>query len=210
MYERKKLFCDLDDTYLDTEPYLRSVCKANGLLTLKGICIYDMRYTPMYRDIIKEVIKDYSVIPTKVGAEECMKVLETEYDIIFVSSYLEEYEAEAKRSLAKGLGKPIILININDSTSEIGDKSVVNMSGGVFIDDILAHLVKSNASKRILMLNKYQSDLENICKGVWTPNDLVVSDWYSVTDELMKGDEDDNLRKCICERVSECCKQHGV
>lgn len=210
MYEKKKLFCDLDDTYLDTEAYIRSVCRSNGLPTFKGICIYDMMSIPMYTELIKEVMSDYTVIPTKVGAEECMKLIETEYDVIFISSYSEEYEAEAKRRLARKLKKPIILVCSKDDEYGIGDKSHVDMSGAVFIDDIMKHLTHSNASKRILMLNKYQSDLEEIYGGNWTANDIVVSDWYAITDELMKGDEDGNLRECICKRVSKCCKQYGV
>ena len=196
----KKLFLDLDDTYKDTERYLRSVLKANSLAIPKQGTVYRFHLDIMYKDIFEMVFSDYSVIPNKEGAEENLRILETEYEIIFCSSYTTDSEKCAKQSYADGLGKEIILCGGSQ-----WDKSHVNMLGESFIDDNARILALSNATKKIQMYNPYS------CVGLRDySGDPLVLDWFSALDHLVEVSVDEQLRERFCKRIKECSSQTNI
>lgn len=198
----RKLYLDLDDTYVDTESYLRKVLERNGVHCDPNSSVWDVYFRGEGRDIFKEVLSDYSAIPKKVGAEECLKILETEFEIVYVTCYLCEEERTAKINMAKEDGRNIIFCTGFD-------KSFVDMSDSVFIDDVPKHLINSNADgkNKYLMYNKY---VKGLSKSLMLFDGTVVFDWYDFCDKVMEVNIDVELRDSICSRVSECCKKHRV
>lgn len=196
----KKLFLDLDDTYKDTERYLRSVLKANSLAIPKQGTAYSLYRDIMYKDIFEMVFSDYSVIPNKEGVEENLKIVETEYEIILCSSYTTDIEKCAKQSYADGLGKEIILCGGSQ-----WDKSHVNMLGESFIDDNAEILALSNATKKIQMYNPYSCVSLKGYSG-----DTLVLDWFEALDQLVEVRVDEQLRERFCKRIEECSIQTSV
>lgn len=197
----KNLFLDLDDTYLDTDRYIRKVLKANGVSKdLWGIHddIYVLGDNPDCKDIIRECMSNYPVIPTREGAAQSLQILRTEYNVVFVTSCYSDYEEKSKRELFSKMGTKFIICR--------GGKSHVDMSGGIFVDDHLIHLVESNAEQKIFFFNRYE-----ISTGRYNPRTTsMVMNWFELTDILMSGGEDDELRRYIHQRVQECCKTSRV
>lgn len=201
----KKLFLDLDDTYLDTDRYIRKVLKANGVSKeLWGIHddIYVLADHPDCKDIIKACMSNYLVIPPKQGAVQSLQILRTEYDVVFATSCYSDYEEKSKKELFKKMNVDFILCN--------GGKSHVDMSGATFVDDHLVHLVNSNAKNKIFFFNRYEMD-PAISTGKYDSKVAsLVMDWFELTDLLMSGGEDYELREYIRSRVQECCKAGRV
>ena len=196
----KKLFVDLDDTYKDTERYLRQVIRANGLAIPQYGTVYSMYLDIMYRDIFEVVFSDYSVIPNKEGVDENLKILETEYEIIFCSSYTTDIEKRAKQSYSDNLGKEIILCGGTQ-----WDKSYVNMSGASFIDDDAGILCLSNAKKKIQMYNPYKrGDLKDY-RG-----DTLVLNWFEALDKLVEVNVDEQLRERFCKGIKNCSLKSNI
>lgn len=196
----KNLFLDLDDTYLDTDRYIRKVLKANGVSKrLWGIHddIYVLQDIPECKDIIKACMSNYLVIPTKEGAVQSLKLLRTEYNVKFVTSCYSDYEEKAKRELFKKMDVDFIICR--------GGKSHVDMSGATFVDDHFKHLNESNASEKIFFFNPYELD-PTISTGGFNLDTTLVLNWFELTDLLMSGGEDYELREYIHQRVQECCK----
>lgn len=189
----KKLFVDLDDTFVDTERYLRKICESNGLKVPKYDTIYtlygeDNEYKP-YFDM---VFNNYFVIPKKQGVIENISLLETEYEIIFCTYCTTKGEKEAKKKFANSLGKEIILCEGDNYT-----KSNIDMSEGILIDDNPEVLEASNAGKKIQMYNEftYTQTLSN-CS--------LVVDWFDIVDQLMEVSIDERLRSFISDGISRC------
>lgn len=200
----KTLYLDLDDTYLDTDVYIRKVLKENGVSKeLWGIQddIYVLLNNPKCKDIIQSCMSNYSVIPTKIGAKESLQVLKTEYKVIFVTSVFSGYEFEAKKKFFKNICVPYIIVGSN--------KSCVNMKDATFIDDHLIHLNQSNASTKVFFFNQFEMNPQ-ISTGILRKEYKVVKDWFELTDFLMSGGEDFELRKYIHQRVQECCHTSWV
>lgn len=188
---KKKLFMDLDDTYKDTETYLRCILKNYGIKIPETMSVYALYDIPQYRGYIEEVFGDYENIPNMIGARENFKLLQTEYKIIFCSSCNSEQEAIGKKKFAESLNKEIILCS-----GKQWDKSHVDMSGGVFIDDNKDILNKSNASVKIQMFNPYS--YSGIANGSY-----LATNWYTVSDLLMEVNVNEKLRGSFCQGIQE-------
>lgn len=198
--KKKKLFLDLDDTFLDTDRFIRYMLKRNGVseeLVNINDDIYVLSNHPECRDIIEFVTSNYSIIPKKVGAKESLKILKTEYDVIFVTASCREAEYKSKEALLIGMGVPYIITG--------SDKTSVDMTGGIQVDDHLIHLNQSNAETKIFFYNKYEM-IPNVSTGTLEKGYKVAKDWFQLTDILMSGGEDIELRKFICQRVQKCCE----
>ena len=188
----KKLFLDLDDTYKDTERYLRHIIRANGLpLPGNNMTVYALYSNPRYAHIFDMVFSNYHVIPELEGAKDNLKLLDTEYEIVFCSGCTTEEEGRSKRKLADKMGKEIILCS-----GDRADKSHVDMSGSIFVDDRPDILAKSNAEQRIQMYNPYMSDSILDCGG-----DMLVLDWSMLVDILMEVKPNEDLKRSILERT---------
>ena len=189
----RTLYLDLDDTYLDTDNYIRKVLKENGVSKkLWGIndYIYVLADNPDCKDIIKSCMSNYTEIPTKVGAKESLQLLRTEYNVVFVTSIFSYDEMEAKKELLQSMKVPFIFVGSR--------KNCVNMRGQVFVDNHLTHLKQSNAATKIFFYNEFE---ESIPREEY----MITKDWFELTDLLMSGGEDFELRKYIHQRVQECC-----
>lgn len=191
----RNMYVDLDDTFVETEQYCRRVLSSNYIKVPLNETVYVMYGEGRERQIFNEIFRNYSVIPLKDGARECMKLLETEYNIIFCSAYTTTVEAAAKEKLAKFLGKDIILCETNE-------KSHVEMGSGIFVEDNPRHLVcsKCEVANQYLMYSPFTLDDEGVpyfnrFKGT------TVFNWYELVDKLMGGEEDVELRKYIRERI---------
>lgn len=187
-----KLYIDIDDTLVDTERYIRHLLKVNGLEYKDKGSVYSLMGIPEYEEIFREIMSDYSAIPYRVGALENLPLLKTEYDIILCSSSCSDYESVAKQEFAKSLDLPLILCE-----GDQWDKSHIDMSGAIFIDNNPDILRVSNATVKLQMYSPY-TRIEGTLD--------VVEDWYSVTDRLIDtgGDNDAELRECLYKRIQRC------
>ena len=185
----KKLYVDLDDTFKDSEKFLRKILEANGLECPKNGSVYWRVDSSDYRPYFEMMFGNYRFIPNKEGAVENLKLLETEFEVIFCSSYINDFEAESKKKFADSLGKSIILCG-----GENFDKSQVDMSDGILIDDKFEVLDASNALVKIQMYNPY--NFEGISE-----NSTLVTNWYQIVDKLMGVDVDEDLRRDFCQGI---------
>lgn len=200
---RKVIYLDLDDTYLDTENYIRGMLELNGVKV--GTASVYSDYVKGYAgSLYKEILSDYSCIPKKVGADECLDLLRTEFDIVFVSCYTTEEEMIAKKSFAKECETEIILC-------KNFDKSCVNMLDGIIFDDNPRHLIYSGVPRKnqFLMYNSYALDKEGL-EDLSKFEGKVVFDWYEFTDSVMGVEDDVELREYICKRIQDCCTGYRV
>lgn len=179
MWEKKTIYLDLDDTVKDTERYIRRVLVSNGakLASLTGRdSIYLLLHSDLYEGkVVRECLKEWDIIPFKSCAYNVIQLLKTEYNVVFCSAYTFEEEAECKRSFARSMGCDIILCDKSCS-----DKSHVDMSGAIFIDDRSDILAKSNADEKYELYSPYFFD-------IYAERDLKtkVVDWYSLASILM-------------------------
>lgn len=189
----KNLFMDLDDTFLNTEKYIREILK-NSNLSVKASCVYTLRAIPGYNIIIEKIMNNYSTIPMKKGAEDCLKLLKTEYNVVFCSRYYTLGERSAKKEFAKEMNTDIILV----ASEDISKKSV-DMHDGVLVDDSLEALEETNASVKVQMFNPY------VAKGLlfkdYLKGDYFAENLYDVIDCLLGGNIDENLRRDIYSRI---------
>ena len=185
MKTKRNLYLDLDDTVKDTERYIRRVLESNNVKPKASGSIYNYINTDTIENyFIKECFHDWGVIPFKVCALNGIKLLKTEYNIIFCSAYTYKEEANAKRSLAKSLGCEIILCGDGNRY-----KDKIDMSGGIFVDDRSDILIRSNAEDKFELYNPYFFD------GYAERDDkTLLVDWYSLIDILM-GKSDSDIEK---------------
>lgn len=176
MSKKVKLFLDLDDTVKDTERYIRRVLASNGIDSCGAGSIYNYINSGTVEDsLIRECLYDWNVIPFKDCALNGIKLLQTEYDVIFCTAYTFNKEAQMKKALAKSLGCEIILC---DDGNRYKDK--VDMSGGIFVDDRADILIRSNADIKFELYSPYYFD------GYAERDDrTLIVDWYSLVDILM-------------------------
>lgn len=166
---KRKLYLDIDDTVLDTENFIRMVLGGRWL-DHKGL-VYG-EYRNMSSDELLKVYRvfnDYSSIPFIVGAEDGLRILATEYDIVFCSSYYTDVEKRSKEEWANSLGIPIILC-------KGFTKSNINMDEAVLVDNDTRNLNDSNASKKVCLYHKYSFD-------EFDGGDVVFN-WFDLVDRL--------------------------
>lgn len=171
----RNLYLDLDDTVLDTSSFL------GGVDLLK---------------YLKQNIDGYSRIPYKVGALDSLRILSTKYSISFVSCYLTEDEKREKLRFARLVGVPIFLCRDYY-------KGSVDMSGGIFVDDDVKHLIESSASLEDSYCfggGEYETNLGYTC----------VNSWSELCDILMEVSVDAELREYFCKRIPRGCSGYRV
>lgn len=179
----KDFYLDIDTAYVAVRQYLSRVCEVHGIRAK------DRADAERISETLKGVFGlHYSEIPKVDGADECLKIIETEYNVVFVSRILSStQEEERKRSFAKSEGADIMFYK--DNISEI------DMSGGVFLSSSQGTLVESNAETKYLLYDKYTFD-----KSIDAVT--VVFDWHSLLDIMIRGEEDEELREYFHNRVS--------
>lgn len=208
------LYIDLDDTYKDTERYIRKILIANGvsvphyIKSVYSLLFYDKgnRYShinPVIPEILslvcseledvsseveavfKEVMGSYSVIPNKCGAEDCLNLLKTEYDVTLFSAYTFEHERAEKEKFAKSLGVGSLIVPYGKK-----QETVLEM-GGIVVDDDPSVINELKGVERYLMYSPYS--YYKVGNGV-----KVVSDWYRLYDTLLEVDiAEDDIRTSI-------------
>lgn len=184
MCSKKVIYMDLDDTVKETERYIRRVVQANGVKLKPNLygpnC--DSIHTYIGTDtqegvMVAECLKNWSVIPFKASAINSIKLLKTEYEVVFCTGYVYKEEADCKKAFAKSMGCNIILCG-----EDCMFKDHVDMQGCIFVDDRHDILSRSNAEERYEMFNPYYFDF----KGYIDREDsIVLVDWYSFVDTLM-------------------------
>lgn len=166
------LYLDLDDTVFDTENFLRK--KLGGSwLQYEGL-LYEAYEEMDFSELVKvlSVFKDYRKIPLVNGAKEGLNILKDYYNIIFCSSYHLDPEKKSKQMIADLMGFDLILCGGDD-----WDKSHIDMSKGVFVDDNTRLLNKSNASKKVCFYKRFNM-VEEFKDG------KIVFSWAELLEEL--------------------------
>lgn len=197
----KNLFLDIDDTYLSTETFLRTALGCYGVSCPKYNTVYSIK--DMYNensvvpDLYDYLMSDYSVIPKRKGATDGIKLLSSEYNVVFCSASYSGEESAAKRKFAQKEGHELILCRDKNVLQKYGKDSII-------VDDKLINLLSSgfNPSNRILMWNKYFSLHSSNRQLQHTFPYMIVGDWFFLVDLLVGGSmEDEKLREFVCGRV---------
>lgn len=177
-----EFYIDIDTAYVAVDRYISRACEVyNEMLKNNDT-------DKLFRKVASKIVSEhYRELPKLDGAEECMNILNTEYDVIFVSKTESMSEAESKSKYAKSEGA-------FDTGLYYSDVSEINMSGGIFLSANHETLAMSNADVKYLLSGKSNYD-ENMCSCI------VVPDWYSLLDMLFGGDEDEELREHFRSRV---------
>lgn len=191
--ERAKLYVDLDDTFLNTEMYLRMVLKANDIKVEAGKTAYDYMDDVVVKELLDMIYKDYSVIPELPGAKESLDILKCDYDIVFTSSCFSEEERDAKERYFSSKGIEYVLVMgtydlssyIKDSEKNliVNDKSVVLENSGICPINTYCLWNQRTSEKNI---QEYLSS-----------GGTVVFDWYELCDQIM-GTQSIKLPKKLC------------
>lgn len=105
------------------------------------------------------------------------KLLESEHEIICASLGRTKNLESKKKFLLQNFGNRVSLLGL-EATGK-NDKSIVDMSGAVFIDDHIECLVSTNASVKILYRTFEYGEWNNV-----RPNDdvYVASTWKEIID----------------------------
>lgn len=192
---KKNLYVDIDDTFVDTENYLRTMFIRNGYKVPEKLSVYEYISGGEFDFLFKEGMSDYTLIPRMPGAEDAIKILSTEFNVVFLSCCTYREEVLGKKKLARALGKELILCE--------GRKSHIPMENAIFIDDNVQHLINSDAAEdnKYLFFNIY--NVPDIMANLGFSGH-VVSNWYDITNKLMGvSSSDAELRRYIHKRISE-------
>lgn len=195
----KKIYIDMDDTYFDTEEYIRKLFDANGVKYDKNKTIFNQDIDIVGKDLLEMVFSDYSCIPKKTGVEECIELLESEYEIIFTSCYSSEEEKLAKEKYADSIGKKILLC-------EGLFKQDLDLHDGIVVDDRPLNLLYSgcDSSNQYLMYNPYMNQVD--LKALVDFKGTIIFSLHDLCDRVMEVNVDGELREYICSRISKFCK----
>ena len=176
MKEKITLYLDLDDTVKDTERYIRKVLSSNGVCVSDSGSVYRfIKDDSVIGSMVCECLKDWGAIPLIDGVYPILKLLQTEYNVVFCSAYVFEEEARAKKTFANSLSCEIILCGEDNKY-----KDKIDMSGAIFVDDRSDILIRSKADKKYEIFNPYIFD-----KYDDRDDRTLVVDWYSLADILL-------------------------
>lgn len=188
----KRLYLDLDDTFVCTEEYMRTILKNAGLgVDSRLSTVYCLLRTEGYETILRKILANYDIIPLKDGAEDALKLLKYELDVVFWSSYTFEEEKKAKKAFADSFDTDIVLINYEDDPN----KEKIDVSESIIVDDSLDVLSNSKSKTRIQMYNPYIS--KGLSFSEYLVGDIFASDLYSVVDSVLSGGCYENNRRHI-------------
>jgi len=148
--KKRKLYLDIDDTVLDTENYVKKVLGGKWSNLDSSIYLEYGNMSEYELDKIKDVFSNYYEIPYISGAEEGISELQEEFDVVFCSTYWNDYEKRSKQIWADLLGIRAILC-------EGYTKGNVDMSDAVFVDDGTRNLNSSNAAMKVCFFQKNNS-----------------------------------------------------
>lgn len=199
-HSKQTILLDLDDTFVDTEKYIRRVLK-DELLEVKFPSVYPLRFMDGYAEIMEEIFQNYEVIPKTDGAEDCLNILKDEYEVVFCSCYVTEGEKKAKKSFADSYETEILLVGNGDYS-----KSSIDKTNCILVDDSLEVLSASNAAKNIQVFNKYAA--KGLTYAEYLLGDYLAENLSSVVTYLMGGIQDaksEEFGRSICQRVQGKC-----
>lgn len=196
----RNLFLDIDDTYLSTETFLRASFGCYGVKCPKLDTVYSIK--EMYgddsvvSDLYDYLMSNYAIIPKRRGASDGIKLLSSEYNVIFCSAAYSEEEKNAKKRFAMQEGYELILSTSKDVAAKYGKDSII-------VDDKLVNLFNSGVSpaNRILMWNKYFSFHSSNRALQRTFSYMFIKDWFDLVELLVGGNTDEKLRELVRSRV---------
>lgn len=184
-----RLFLDIDDTIIRTESLIRERAIEMGYGP-DNYCVYRDNCKSWFNIVVESVFSNLEVTDSIFVDKYALPVinrLRSMYTgVYFVSDCFLPSELLFKQKLSAITGIPLI------PTS--GDKSVVYMNGGIFIDDRVVHLVNSNASRKICKYTKF--NYEEAC-GV-----ELGRDWSHIGELL--GVFVDDIGAAVCKGVQVC------
>lgn len=135
---------------------------------------------PLAKDHVENIFGDsyfFEVLNFMPKAYEIIKILNDKYNIHIVTIGNTDNLAFKNRWIEKNLSfiKNVILIK-NEGIQM--NKSMINMEGGIFIDDVNTNLVSTNADMKICFGKEYEWNAQ--WKG------LRCSDWIEVYKKLIE------------------------
>lgn len=179
----KNFYLDIDTAYVAVGQYLSRVCEVHGIRSRNRDDA-----AGIVNNLLNVLCLHYKEIPKVAGAEECLNIIRTEYDVVFVSK-IRDGANEISSKTMFAVSEDAHIEFYYDSVAEI------DMSGGVFLSADSCTLGESNAENKYLLYGKYNYG-ESVNAG------SAVFDWHSLLDIMVRGDEDEELREYFCSRMS--------
>lgn len=168
-----KLFLDLDDVVLDTSKCIREI---GDYLNLHKEEFFITKEN--FHDALSTyLLTNYHKVRVKQDFIDVFPLLQEKFDIVFVSFYISEAELAYKRSLARKYGCGGVFLK----HTEHKDKSSVDMSGGIFVDDTIEMLTSSNADKKFHFCSPKKFILYKALKSADTG---VTYSWENLANQL--------------------------
>jgi 5'(3')-deoxyribonucleotidase len=174
---KKKLFVDFDGTITDSA---RAFCDAYNLTYCNKDNFTPADYTKVNRydladqctlvstqEKVREIFACYefwSWLDFMDGAKNALEKLNEKYELFICSIGTNLNLSRKAKWIERYLPfiKKCILINNGNNTM---DKSIIDMSGGILIDDVAKNLVSSNAECKICFgkIHPWNEELPNDC-----------------------------------------------
>lgn len=181
-----KLYLDFDNTIVNTgETVVNILNKRYGTTQKWGnIRRYDFKdlFPQLAQDELLELLSSsilYDNVSFLTGTREVIKQVRNSFDIEIVTIGNEQNKFQKSKWLALNFPARYNL-KVIDNKSGNFDKSNIDMSDGIFIDDSSECLRSSNAKVKILLSNGLETEWNR------EENDdfYVVQDWYEIRDIL--------------------------
>lgn len=181
-----KLYLDFDNTIVNTGETIVAMLNRQYGTNQKWSNIKRYDFKDLFPNLDKKELCEifegsrlYHNVSFLPGARDVLKSVRTSFEIKIVTIGGEENKYYKSRWLALNLPVKYSLTVLNNEVDNF-DKSSVDMSDGIFIDDSSECLRSSNAKVKILLTN----GLETEWNRRENDNFYVVQDWYEIGDIL--------------------------
>lgn len=168
------VFLDMDNTIADSQKaFIDTHCELHGLVVDKS---YTERwdFKDLFPNITKQEVMEIftsdlyfeRLFPLE-GAEEKVKAMTYFGDTVYITTLCHPDILQKKQ---EWLSLYFPTANYIPIVSKAHDKSIINMKGGIFVDDRKDVLLGSNADTKILFKCKGNCDWQQGWSGLWFDN----------------------------------------
>ena len=174
------IFLDMDNTIANSQKaFINTYCiKHNLPFTQEYTERWD--FTEVLPNITKEETMEiftsdlyFFLLKPLEGAEECVKTMTYFGDTVYIVTLCHPNILQKKQ---EWLSKYFPTANYIPIVSKVHDKSIINMKGGIFVDDRPDVLLGSNADTKIMFKCNGECDWQQGWNGKYM-NEWSLEDW---------------------------------
>lgn len=169
-----KYFLDMDNTIADSQKaFINTYCARNMILfcnTYTEKWDFSDRFPTITNEEIIDVFTSdlyFQLLEPLKGASERVKQLTDNGDMVYIITMCHPKVVQKKMEWLQKYFPTAIYIPI---VSKIHDKSIINMDGGIYIDDRPDVLENSNADAKIMFKCKGNCDWQQEWDGIYFDN----------------------------------------